>query len=619
MHINHATSLFVYRLCCSRFCFMAFALLAIFPNFSWAQSHPAPWVGDGGIGIRVTVAEPAGMGLSPQEELLLPLIQSTVIGVFDRFSAMTVFDRQNLENIIVEQELALSGHFSDYDFIRIGHLTNARLVVFGSITVIAGNYWVELAVTDVETGERRASYPPRQVSLLALQNLSAIRGASADLLAQLGVNLTASGLQELMREKDAARIQAENMLARGIAAQRQGTVAQALAYYFRAAAFDPALWEAVNRISVVSSDISTGNLGQDIRNRMQEYDDWRAILYAASSFYSNHLPYEFVYNTVPRNHGIDFARRTVDLSIEISLVPTDAWNTINDLREGFSIASRNEWNHIPGQTRLIVVPRQIEIVMKILNENGTILSTVSYTFSNPSETNRMNSELFFRNVNADDVTAQFIIKVASVNGIPAEKAGEAGFIQITSTDRLWEIDAEREADIRRQALEAMRARTGRNSWGVSLFFSWERGATEAGSGSFSSFGGSVFLVRSFLPYTAVGFEGKIFVGGEAYDSDRGLNLSWGFTVSPAVGLVLPIGNRARIFTNGLLEIGWFGPWAGSGFITDWMSPGFDVGVEIGPVPWGGNGSSGAINIRYKGIWLQNRYIHAITFGWGIRQ
>jgi TolB-like protein len=108
------------------------------------------------------------MDLSAQEQSLLPLIQSTIIGSFQRFSAMTVFDRQNLENILREQSLSLSGNFSDNDYVRIGELTNARLIVFGSIRKIANNYTLEFAVTDVQTGERKASYLPRQVSLLAL-------------------------------------------------------------------------------------------------------------------------------------------------------------------------------------------------------------------------------------------------------------------------------------------------------------------------------------------------------------------------------------------------------------------------------------------------------------------
>ena len=591
------------------------------PTPSWAQQPPF-WTGDAGRGIRVTVAEPTGAGLSPQEESLLPLVQSTIIGAFQRFSDMTVFDRQNLENTLREQRLVLDGHFSDDDFIRIGQMTQARLVVFGSIHRIAGNYMLELAVTDVETGERRASYPPRPVSLFALRDLSAIREASASLLGQLGVNLTESGMQELRRAEDTARIQAENELARGIAAQRQGMVAEAFAYYFRAAAFNPALGEAVNRVSVMSAGVSTGNLGQDIRNRMHEYDSWRAILDAASSFYSDHLPYEFEYNVIPREHGIDFARRTADLSIEISLAPSAAWSTINDLREGFRIASRDEWNHIPLQTRRIVVPRQIGIVMQILNENGIVLSTATYTFSNPSETDRLSRELFFRNVNADDITDQFIIRVESVNGIPPERAGETGLIRITSTDQAWRIDIDRRAEerearrIARMAARGMNAR--RNVLELSLYHIWGWGGEgNSVSGNGVVAGGSLPIILRTTPYITIGFEGR-FGSLVAHSDDDVSPSSSHISFAPALGLGLPLGNRVWIFTNALLEMGTFGHL--DGLIAGWATPGFDLGVEM-LGPFGDSqllGASNFINLRYRLTLFQGRQAHSTSIGWGLR-
>ena len=133
--------------------FIAFILYFSLSSLCLAQTQTLYWTNDGGKGIRITVSEPNGTGLSTQEQSLLPLIQSTIIGSFQRFSAMTVFDRQNLENVLREQHLSASGNFSDTDYIRIGKLTNARLVVFGSITKISNNYTFELAVTDIETGE----------------------------------------------------------------------------------------------------------------------------------------------------------------------------------------------------------------------------------------------------------------------------------------------------------------------------------------------------------------------------------------------------------------------------------------------------------------------------------
>ena len=641
-------------------CIAALLLLSGLPSPSSALAEPplGLWTGDGGSGIRVTVSEPAGAGLSPQDESLLPLIQSTIIGTFQRFSGMTVFDRQNLENILREQRLALDAHFSDDDFIRIGQLTNARLVVFGSVHQIAGSYMLELAVTDVQTGERRASHPPRPVSLLALRDLSAIREASADLLGQLGVNLTAGGLQELRRVEDAARIQAENELARGIAAQRQGMMAEALAYYFRAAAFNPALAEAVSRVSVVSAGISTGNLGQDIRNRMHEYDSWRAILDAAQSFYSDHLPYEFEYNVIPRNHGIDFARRTADLSIEISLSPTDAWNTINDLREGFRIASLNEWNHIPLHVRQIVAPRQIGITMQILNENGAVLSTASYTFLRPSETERLSRELFFRNVSADDITAQFIIRVESVNGISPERAGETGLMQITSTNQPWRIDTDRrdeEAEAMQRAIriaretrrQAREENARRNAIGASLFHVTEGGGSVSGTG----FG----LGGHFSPaaHVTVGLDGRFGWfsspsrdnrGYNDYNGDNGNGArnrsdndagngndngyngngngnvraeSFHFSFAPVLGTGLSLGRRGWVFANAFLEMGIFGDL--HGLIGNWATPGVEAGLEFGPFGNFGQlqNDNNIFSIRYRHTWFRGSSTHGISIGWGL--
>jgi len=66
----------------------------------------------------------------------------------------------------------------------------------------------------------------------------------------------------------------------------------------------------------------------------------RAIVNTTRTFYLNHLPYEFVYDTNKRQGTIDFQRRTTSLSIGISLIPEfSAWRIINDLREGL----RNAW------------------------------------------------------------------------------------------------------------------------------------------------------------------------------------------------------------------------------------------------------------------------------------
>jgi TolB-like protein len=161
-----------------------------------AQSSPY-YEGSGGSGIRIAVLQPAGNDLSEQQQWLLRLIQSTITGDFNKYSAMTVIDRQNLEKILGEQNASLSGNYSEKDFISIGNLTNARYILAGTLAKSGGGFLLELSVADAQTGVRKASFPPKNCSLDDLQTTAILKQAEEDLLAQLGVTLTAVGKQAL--------------------------------------------------------------------------------------------------------------------------------------------------------------------------------------------------------------------------------------------------------------------------------------------------------------------------------------------------------------------------------------------------------------------------------------
>ncbi|MDR1869179.1 MAG: leucine-rich repeat domain-containing protein [Treponema sp.] len=162
----------------------------------FAQNNPF-FEGAGGAGIRIAVLQPSGSGLSPQEQWLLRLVQSTLTGDFNKFSAMTVIDRQNLDKIMGVQNESLSGNYSEADYISIGNLTNARFILAGTITKTGNGFMLELAVSDAQTGVRTASFTPKNCSLDELQSTSVVRQASEELLAQMGVKLTAIGKQTM--------------------------------------------------------------------------------------------------------------------------------------------------------------------------------------------------------------------------------------------------------------------------------------------------------------------------------------------------------------------------------------------------------------------------------------
>jgi len=153
--------------------------------------------GSGGSGIRIAVLQPSGGNIPAQEQWLLKLVQSTITGDFNKYTAMTVIDRQNLDSIMGEQQASLSGNYSDKDYISIGKLTNARYILAGNLTKTGGGYMLELSVSDTETGVRKASFSPKNCSLDELQSTSVIKQAEEEILGQMGITLTAAGKQEL--------------------------------------------------------------------------------------------------------------------------------------------------------------------------------------------------------------------------------------------------------------------------------------------------------------------------------------------------------------------------------------------------------------------------------------
>ena len=175
-----------------------YVLIVLFFAVTSILSAQSPFFeGTGGAGIRIAVLQPGGVNIPAQEQWLLRLVQSTLTGDFNRYTAMTVLDRQNLDTILGEQNQSLSGNYSESDFISIGKLTNARFILAGTLTKTSGGFMLELAVSDAETGVRTASFSPRNCSLDELQSTAIVKQAGEELLGQMGVTLTAVGKQAL--------------------------------------------------------------------------------------------------------------------------------------------------------------------------------------------------------------------------------------------------------------------------------------------------------------------------------------------------------------------------------------------------------------------------------------
>ncbi|MDR2694442.1 MAG: leucine-rich repeat protein [Chitinispirillales bacterium] len=433
---------------------LAAAAVTIAAQAAQAQQY---YTGDGGKGIRVAVLEPVGKGLSAEEQWMLSLVQGSITGDFNKYSAMTVIDRQNLEKVLKEWEESMSGNYDEANLVKIGNLTSASHILSGSISKTANAFMLELSVADVASGERKASYSPTPISPIALENLSAIKAASADLLRQLGVELTGAAQGELRQAANTARIQAEAALARGIAAQRQGTSVAALSYFFQAAAFDSSLFEASKRSSVMAADISSGNIGADVRNDIAWRKSWVARLTETEATFHSIIntidpPYTLFYAPDIKTGKINYQKESADLSIPINLSANLSWfNAMNKalgaadaVLNGLNTTNRKkDWglarwpldgvsgtNPFASSKRYDIAP-----AFELVNEQGRVIGSQTVKLTPAFKITRDRSDRFaveftentssaviFSGVKADDISDNLSVRIASINGEPPQNA-----------------------------------------------------------------------------------------------------------------------------------------------------------------------------------------------------
>jgi hypothetical protein len=448
------------------------------------------YAGDGGKNTRIAVLQPQGENLVQDEQWLSSYIQGMLTGYFGKFTAMTVIDRQNLDKIIDNQDFSASGYFSDDDYISIGNISNAEYILIGSLRKIPqdNSFMLDLSVSHAGTGQRIASFTPSICTFGDIQRASIIQKAFEDIAGQLGIILTEFGKQNLYGISN-TEIAAETSLSKGIAAQKNNRIGEALSYYYNAASFSPAMPEINGRISNLSSSVSSGNFVESVHNDFQQREAWYNILKECEEFYSNHLPYEIIYNPNLDQKATNYEKRTVDLEFTLASQPTTAFNVIQDILDGLKKSGKKEawgfpcWplsspvfaDHYINSSRTTrpytyshedylrfpegymieyySLLKLITIEAALIDHDNNILSTTSKIFANYGrfsgkksfssydydlykiETIPSVAIITFKDINVDDIKENIYVKITSVNGVESEKAMESGYVNISSTQK----------------------------------------------------------------------------------------------------------------------------------------------------------------------------------------
>ncbi|MDR2159316.1 MAG: leucine-rich repeat domain-containing protein [Treponema sp.] len=394
--------------------------------------------GDGGRGISLAILAPQGKGLAADQDYLPALVQGEFVSSFSGYSAISVLDRVNLDKVIGE---TLSGYYEDdaEGVIRLGHMTNTDYVMTGNLTKTSSGYSLQMQIAATADGITKASWSGT-CTVAELDNSTGVRRAAADLLRKMGVQLTALAEKELAGAAAGEAVSAQTALAKGITAQRGGTVVEALSYYYEAARFDPSLAEAANRSSVLSADIQGGNIGENVRNDIQRRAAWVKVLEEAAAFFRDHPPFEILYDPELTQGSVDYDKGTVELSFTAKIIGTTGFRIIRDLDEGLALAKRKaggSWG-ISVDSIYRAIPKEYEITAVLINEEGETIGRTRGGFSlwdgvRYSFTGR-DALVVFSGVDANKLIGNLTVSITGVNGTDAKTAGERGYMSVSTVD-----------------------------------------------------------------------------------------------------------------------------------------------------------------------------------------
>jgi hypothetical protein len=304
---------------------------------------PLYWTGDGGSGISLGILVLESEGLGTNLAYLPAMVQGVLASNIKKYSAISVLDRVALDRVIAE---TLDPTYEDnFDIVRLGHVAHVGYIMTGKIIRTSTGYTLQINVTDTTPNARTIASYSSTATVAQLDDHTAIQTASRELLTQMGVQLTDGAITALSTTNSQLSINGETTLARAITAQRNGTVVEALSYYYQAKEFDPSLLEAANRASALSAAITSGNIGENVRNDIQWRNEWIRILQEAEDFYKQNPPYQIVYDPTVTQGRVNYNNSTVELSIILALVPVSIdFDILLDLDRGLErTGKRREW------------------------------------------------------------------------------------------------------------------------------------------------------------------------------------------------------------------------------------------------------------------------------------
>ncbi|MCL2062758.1 MAG: leucine-rich repeat domain-containing protein [Candidatus Cloacimonetes bacterium] len=425
-------------------------IIMIYSTKLYAQT--TYYLGDGGMGKSLTITEFTQQGLSGEIETRIPsLLQWQLTSIFSKYTAVKVTDRTVLNEVILE---TLDPIYTDnnWDIISLGHILHSDYIMIGRITRTSTGFSIQISVTETKNGHIVASYSGIY-TLEQIEQQSATQIIAQDIFLQMGIRITETARRELNSIVNQNQITAQINLAQGDTAQRQGTVVQALSYYFQAAILDSSLLDEINRYTITIANIDSGDIGRDARADIRWREAWQARLIETEEFFFNLLensnpPYTLFY--VPEaieRKNLNYNNQTIDIAFPVYIRANRTWFTsimgsmemvtkkfYDELQStgmarnwglanwpNAGVSNRNPYNRAWN--------KDIQIVFELVNDQNRVIgrwnNNIPFSFSMRNMQTVFNDhqqQIEFRGVNANEVSSRLEIRIISINGVSPQNA-----------------------------------------------------------------------------------------------------------------------------------------------------------------------------------------------------
>lgn len=230
---------------------------------------------------KLVVDKPSLENFDKANEWIADFVQGQLTSDFQTYSECTVIDRLAVDSIIAEQKRKEEMDYANNkeSSVEYATLVNADYLLKVDITKTGNNYALRCSLQDVKTSSAVSgvAYSETNITEAQLADGSSIHKATYDLLLAMGIDKTYLSVLEEARETKDTTVEANYNIAKGLQAQDEGNYFQALIFFQKAISENANLEEGSQRLSQLTTSLSTGNIRDKMLSEIALRNEWAKI------------------------------------------------------------------------------------------------------------------------------------------------------------------------------------------------------------------------------------------------------------------------------------------------------------------------------------------------------